>query len=86
MKTCYSIATYHIPVSTIPDHRQGVLLLLVRRSILGNEVEVIGKSEPDIIYRWINSQNKNSRRTRRWGVVWNDNESGDSSINPINHR
>lgn len=33
------------PVSTIPDHRQGVLLLLIHRLLLGNEGKATGKSK-----------------------------------------
>lgn len=34
------------PVSTIPDHRQEVVLLLIRRWFLGNEDQATQKSKP----------------------------------------
>ena len=41
----YWLNTNYKPVSTIPDHRQGVLLLLIHRLLLGNEGKATGKSK-----------------------------------------
>ena len=66
------------PVSTIPDRRQGVLLLLIRRSLLGNEDEATGKSKLSDSW-WINSQNI----TNIWGEMSQD-ELYSTTMDPAN--